>query len=182
MFLGTKTSRTGSLQNVLLGPASVALCSVDNFHSAMCCHSRIIYATCGHSTFGPRPLIECRDASFDPSAPWSTGCEIVAHPYKTLRLDQLCPQCTATRDKLLKEVEEKQGVKFDAWQWKVSYSMPSGGKDYWTKKTEEKMEPPETPKTPKTPRSLKTRTTHSLSRFSWRKSKRKSVKMADVPE
>ncbi|EME88281.1 uncharacterized protein MYCFIDRAFT_76111 [Pseudocercospora fijiensis CIRAD86] len=105
----------------------------------MCCHSRVIFATCGHSSFCPRPLVECRHASFDPSVPWSTGCEIVAHPYKSLRLDQLCPPCQKRRDALIRDIEEQQVVKFDEWQWKVSYGMPShGGKDYWGKKAEER--------------------------------------------
>lgn len=152
---------------------------------AMCCHSRVIYSTCGHSSFCPRPLLECRDASFDPSVPWSTGCEIAAHPYKSLRLDRLCPSCSSTRERLLLEIKTKQSVKFDEWQWKVSYGMPSGGKDYWTKKAEEreeedrkKVEPPPTPQSPR-------RKPSSIKRFSWRKSKRKSAKlspMRDVDE
>lgn len=70
----------------------------------------------------------------------------------------------------------KQSVKFDGWQWKVSYGMPSGGKDYWTKKAEEReqeekkqMEPPAMPQKPRRQPSIK--------RFSLRKSKRKSGKM-----
>lgn len=144
----------------------------------MCCHSRIIYSTCGHSSFCPRPLIECRDASFDPAMRWSTGCEIVAHPYKSLRLNELCPQCSCTRETLLKEIEQKQIVKFDEWQWKVSYGS-GGGTDLRFKKLEDrveeerkKFEPPPTPKAPKHGRI----TAGSINRFSWRKSKRKSGK------
>lgn len=143
----------------------------------MCCHSRIIYATCGHSTFCPRPLVECRDASFDPSAPWSTTCKIVAHPYKTLRMDQLCPPCKTRRDTLLREIEQNQAVRFDEWQWKVSYGMPGHGeKDYWGKKAEERAEEERRKAEPPSKRKKSS----TLKRFSFRKSnKRKSGKVRE---
>lgn len=141
----------------------------------MCCHGRIIFATCGHSNYHPRPLIECRQASFDPSIPWSIGCEIVAHPYKSLRLDQLCPPCQQRRDALMRDIEDKQMVKFDEWQWKVSYGMPSDGtKDYWGKKAEEREE--QERKKAEAPslssESPSKRKKSGLKRFSWRKSRR----------
>lgn len=140
----------------------------------MCCHRRIIYATCGHSTFSPQPLVECRLASIDPTVQWSSGCQIVAHPYKSLRLDRLCPTCQQRREVLLHEIDESSVVRFDEWQWKVSYGMPGhGGKDYWTKKMEERQEAErlkerEKEKGKDTPNSAR-----STKRFSWRRSRRK---------
>ena len=29
-------------------------------------------------------------------------------------------------------------IKFEEWQWKVSYGMPAHGKDFWGKKAEER--------------------------------------------
>jgi len=36
--------------------------------------------------------------------------------------------------------EEAQVVKFDEWRWKVSYGMPTHGKDYWGRKADEREE------------------------------------------
>jgi hypothetical protein len=38
------------------------------------------------------------------------------------------------------QIEQAQVVKFDEWRWKVSYGMPTHGKDYWGKKAEEREE------------------------------------------
>ncbi|KAF7196530.1 hypothetical protein HII31_02258 [Pseudocercospora fuligena] len=106
-------------------------------------------------------------------------CEIVAHPYKSLRLDQLCPPCQKRRDALIRDIEEKQVVKFDEWQWKVSYGMPShGGKDYWGKKAEER-EAEERKKTE--PAAAGRQKKSTLKRFSWRRSnKRKSERLREA--
>ncbi|SMR45358.1 unnamed protein product [Zymoseptoria tritici ST99CH_3D1] len=137
-------------------------------HANMCLHRRAIFTTCGHSTFSPQPLVECRHACIGPAVSWSTTCQIVAHPYKTLKLDSLCPPCQARRDALLLEIEEKQVVKFDEWQWKVSYGMPSnGGKDYWGKKAEEREQEEK-----RRMSEVSTSTRRKSKRFSWRKSKK----------
>lgn len=42
---------------------------------------------------------------------------------------------------MLGRIECCQQVTFDEYKWKVSYKMPAyGGKDYWTKKMEERIE------------------------------------------
>lgn len=140
---------------------------------AMCCHSRVIYATCGHSTFSPRPLIECRNACIGPGVQWSTTCAISAHPYKTLRVDTLCPPCHARRETLLGEIEKSQVIQFDEAKWKVSYAS-TGGTDYWTKKAEEREE--QGRKLMESPSRRK-----SLKRFSWRRSKRKKTPGDSTP-
>lgn len=142
----------------------------------MCCHRRIIYATCGHSIFCPKPLVECLNASIDPRLDFSTTCEIVGHPYKSWRVDQLCPSCQQRRDILLREIDESNVVRFDECQWKVSYSLPGGGgKDYWSKKAEEREEQSREKKEEKKRKGSK--------RFSWRRtkdgSKRKSSRRGD---
>ncbi|KAK4895560.1 hypothetical protein LTR27_006343 [Elasticomyces elasticus] len=105
----------------------------------MCCHRLFIYTTCGHSTFVPEPLVLCRNAAIPPDSDHSIMCEIVAHPYKSLRLEQLCPPCQARRDSMLSRIEQRQQVTFDEYKWKVSYAMPEHGKDFWTKKMEDRL-------------------------------------------
>lgn len=39
---------------------------------------------------------------------------------------------------MLDRLERCQHVEYDEYKWKVSYAMPAHGKDYWTKKMEEK--------------------------------------------
>jgi len=59
-------------------------------------------------------------------------------------------------------------VRFDEWRWKVSYGLPPHGKDYWTKKMEDK----------EAEASVVRKMEHkrpSMKRFSWRKCKNKSV-------
>ncbi|KAK4635131.1 hypothetical protein CLAFUW4_00577 [Fulvia fulva] len=132
----------------------------------MCCHSRVIYSVCGHSCFGRRPIVECRNASIDPMLEYSTTCEIYGHPFKSLRLDQLCPGCQRRREVLLQEIDASHVVKFDEWQWKVSYGLPGhGGKDYWTRKAEEREEEHEKKDSGRR---------KSQKRFSWRRSRRKT--------
>lgn len=114
----------------------------------MCCHSRIVFATCGHSEFGSRPLVKCRKASVDvvvgmprmdlpktlqepkplfqqleemgiASTP---RCEVFAHPFKTLRLERLCPSCEVRRDVLLAGEAGRSSVavlRWDDLQWRV---------------------------------------------------------------
>ncbi|KAK0256447.1 hypothetical protein LTR91_022775 [Friedmanniomyces endolithicus] len=105
----------------------------------MCCHRLFIYTTCGHSTFAPEPLVLCRHAAIPPDSDHSTMCKIIAHPYKSLRLEQLCPPCQRRRDSMLGRIEQCQHVEFDEYKWKVSYAMPMHGKDYWTKKMEDRL-------------------------------------------
>ena len=41
---------------------------------------------------------------------------------------------------MLGRYEQCQQVTFDEYKWKVSYAMPThGGKDYWTKKMEDRI-------------------------------------------
>lgn len=106
----------------------------------MCCHRLYMYSVCGHSALSPAPLIECRHASIPPGQSHSTSCELIAHPYQSWKLWQLCPPCQQRRDELMGVFEESQVVKFDEWRWKVSYGMPTHGKDYWGKKADERQE------------------------------------------
>lgn len=141
----------------------------------MCCHSRTIYATCGHSTFSPQPLIECRNACIGPGVQWSTTCSISAHSYKTLRVDTLCPPCKARREILLGEIEKSQVIQFDQAKWRVSYAS-TGGTDYWTKKAEERED-----RERKMSSSLSPSRSKSLKRFSKRRSKRKKTPGDSTP-
>ena len=67
---------------------------------------------------------------------------------------------------MLAYIERSQEVRFDEWRWKVSYGLPAHGKDYWTKKMEDK----EAALAKEAKESKR-----SSSRFSWRRSKNKSV-------
>ncbi|EMF13490.1 uncharacterized protein SEPMUDRAFT_19380, partial [Sphaerulina musiva SO2202] len=87
----------------------------------MCCHSKIVYATCGHSEFGSRPLIKCRKAPADVVVASMPRCEIFAHPLKTLRIERLCPRCEAGRDTLLRSQAGRSAVtelRWDRPQWR----------------------------------------------------------------
>ena len=95
----------------------------------MCCHSLYIYLTCGHSTFAPRPLIMCLHASIPPDGSHSTICEIVAHPYRSWRLEQLCPPCQERRQALLDRIDLGQKIEYDEWKWKVSYGVSQERED-----------------------------------------------------
>lgn len=104
----------------------------------MCCHRLFIYNTCGHSTLAPRPIITCRHACIPPNLTYSTTCTLIAHPYQSWKVDSLCPECHARRAQLLEQVEISQVVRFDEWKWKVSYGLPAHGKDFWSRKAEER--------------------------------------------
>lgn len=106
----------------------------------MCCHKLYIYAVCGHSALSEKPLIECRHASIEPGQYFSQNCELIAHPYQSWRIESLCPPCQTQRDALMSHLEAAQVVKFDEWKWKVSYGMPAHGKDFWTRKAEQREE------------------------------------------
>jgi len=67
------------------------------------------------------------------------------------------------RDSMLGRIERAQKVEYDEWRWKVSYALPLRGKDYWTKKMEDKE---------KAEREFQS-DVKKRKRFSW---KRKSVK------
>jgi len=110
-----------------------------NTLSNMCCHKLYIYAVCGHSALSEKPLIECRHASIEPGQNFSNSCELIAHPYRSWRIESLCPPCQSQRDALMSHLEAAQVIKFDEWKWKVSY-MAKNGKDFWTRKTEQREE------------------------------------------
>lgn len=90
----------------------------------MCYHKLYIFTTCGHSFFGTKPLVMCRHASIAPMATYSRACELQAHPFQSLKFDNLCRECQRRRSILLDRLECHQIVRFDEWQWKVSYSAP----------------------------------------------------------
>ncbi|OQO06274.1 hypothetical protein B0A48_08862 [Cryoendolithus antarcticus] len=50
------------------------------------------------------------------------------------------PACARRRTQLMAGLEQQQTVKYDEWKWKVSYGMPSHGKDYWGRKADEREE------------------------------------------
>lgn len=104
----------------------------------MCCHRLFVFSVCGHSTLSERPLQECSLASIPPESRRSIACDPIAHPYRSWKLDRLCPACQARRDSLLGGLEASLTVSFDQWRWKVSYGMPAHGKDYWGRKAEER--------------------------------------------
>ena len=131
----------------------------------MCCHRLFIYATCGHSTFALRPLVECCNAGIAPDAFHSSECELVGHPYKAIKLDKLCPPCQWRRDSMLERVERCQQLEFEEYKWRVSYAMPAHGKDYWTKKMEEKRAKEEA--------EAREEGRNSKKRFSWRRKSKK---------
>ena len=74
---------------------------------------------------------------------------------------------------LLQQIDESHAVRFDEWQWKVSYGLPGhGGKDYWSKKAEEREQMEQERKDSNRRKSQK--------RFSWRRSKRRKTNNAGV--
>ena len=91
----------------------------------MCCHQLYIYDICGHCTFGPRPLIECPAAGIAPDAHRSSKCELTSHPYRSTKVERLCPACKRRRDSMLDRLERCQHVEYDEYKWKVSYAMPA---------------------------------------------------------
>lgn len=103
-------------------------CPAANTHYSqsrrMCYHKLYIFTTCGHSFFGPMPLMTCRHASISPDSSYSSTCEIKAHPYQSLKLERLCVRCQRQRSVLLERLEGQQIVRVDEQQWKVSYSVP----------------------------------------------------------
>lgn len=145
----------------------------NSFILTMCFHSRMIYATCGHSTFSPRPLIECRHACIAPGVQWSISCMISAHPYKTLRVNTLCPPCHVQRASLLGDIQRSQVIHFDDARWRVSYAS-TGGADYWTKRAEDREQ--QVRKLGESPSRRK-----SLKRFSWWRSKRNTTHGDSTP-
>jgi hypothetical protein len=126
----------------------------------MCTHPLFIYTICGHSFFCPHPLTICHHASIPPTSTHSTHCVIVAHPFRSWKLHSLCSNCTSTRQSMLGQIEQRQALKFDERKWRVAYQLPeNGGKDYWTRKMEEKREEEERVK----------RREGGKGRFSWRR-------------
>lgn len=90
----------------------------------MCYHKLYIFATCGHSFYRPTPLLTCRHASIAPTSSYSKACEMAAHPFHSLKIESLCSRCERQRSTLLENLESRQVVRFNEWQWKVSYSKP----------------------------------------------------------
>ncbi|EMC93421.1 hypothetical protein BAUCODRAFT_76313 [Baudoinia panamericana UAMH 10762] len=135
----------------------------------MCCHRLFVYSVCGHSAFSITPLILCQDAAIAPDAEHSSRCELVAHPYRSLKLDMLCPSCQQRRDAILGRVEQCQVVTYDEYKWKVSYAMPAHGKDFWTRKMEEK-------EAKETEERKQQKDMEKRKRFSWKRASKKSVR------
>jgi hypothetical protein len=109
----------------------------------MCYHKLYIFTTCGHSCMSKRPLIMCRHASISPLPTHSSGCELKTHPYQCNKIESLCWTCENRRSELLGQLEQQQVVRFDEWQWKVSYSAPQamlGEKDAIDRKVEKHAE------------------------------------------
>lgn len=104
----------------------------------MCCHRLYVFGSCGHTLFAPNPIVRCSQASITPDGPYSATCEIVAHPFQSWKLESLCPECNQERSKRISDIEETQKIRFDDWKWKVRYGMPAYGKDYWSRKAEER--------------------------------------------
>ncbi|KAK5117626.1 hypothetical protein LTR62_005049 [Meristemomyces frigidus] len=74
---------------------------------------------------------------------------------------------------MLGRIEECQQVTFDEYRWRVSYAMPDHGKDFWTRRMEDKAKEEEQSKEDTLKQKRK--------RFSLplnRKSKAKSVRSA----
>jgi len=91
----------------------------------MCWHKLYIFTTCGHSTYSSQPLIICRDASIGPSSTYSESCNLRAHPFHTIKIEQNCFACRKQRDRLMERLDNAQVVRFDECRWKVSYDTPS---------------------------------------------------------
>lgn len=104
----------------------------------MCCHRLYIYTVCGHSNLSPKPIIECRHALIEPGQHRSTDCKLITHPYQSWKIEKLCPPCQDQREALMSQIEAVQEVRFDAWKWKVSYSLPAHGKDFWSRRADER--------------------------------------------
>ncbi|KAL1302527.1 hypothetical protein AAFC00_002913 [Neodothiora populina] len=90
----------------------------------MCYHKLYIFTTCGHSFYSAKPLVMCRHASIDPTSSYSRTCETESHPFQTLNIERLCTGCERQRSELLERLESRPMVRFDEWQWKVSYGLP----------------------------------------------------------
>lgn len=143
----------------------IAINTYSNQVKRMCYHKLYIFATCGHSFFGPMPLMMCRNASISPDSSHSETCEIRAHPYQSLKLERLCVTCQRQRSVLMERLECQQIVRFDEQQWKVSYSTPRtpGMESEQSVKARKKSEK----------RSKKDTGSKSLGgRMSWRKSRK----------
>lgn len=91
----------------------------------MCYHKLYIFTTCGHSCYGPIPLQPCRHATIAPMSSSSESCKIQTHPYQSLKIESLCGTCQRQRSILLERLEGQEVIRFEEWQWKVSYSVPS---------------------------------------------------------
>ena len=130
----------------------------------MCYHKLYIFTTCGHSCMGKQPLIMCRHASISPISTYSSACELKTHPFQCKKIESLCWSCQRRRSELLGKLEEQQVVRFDEWQWKVSYSAPQAmlaEKDAIDRKVERQVEK----------NTIKKEKSKS-GRVSWRKSKK----------
>lgn len=131
----------------------------------MCYHKLYIFTTCGHSCMSQRPLIMCRHASISPVSTYSSGCELKTHPYQCNKIESLCWTCQRRRSELLGQLEQQQVVRYDEWQWKVSYSAPQAmlaEKDAIDRKVEKHAEKMALKKEKSKP-----------GRMSWRKSNKK---------
>lgn len=93
----------------------------------MCYHKLYIFTTCGHFLYGATPLQMCRHASIAPTSSYSGTCKLQSHPFHTLKIESLCEQCQIQRQVRLEVLEGRQIIRFEDWQWKVSYTVPEEG-------------------------------------------------------
>ncbi|KAI9876802.1 MAG: hypothetical protein M1830_005676 [Pleopsidium flavum] len=99
----------------------------------MCYRKKAIFTTCGHSLWGRRVGTLC-SANTTPSPsqsqpPWQRQpCKNRSHPFQTLRIDTLCPHCSAERARLLEalESEQEERVSGGAWGWKALVPKGAG--------------------------------------------------------
>lgn len=122
------TTGNGSVSASIITIVDLVLEKAGSFFTeseeAMCYHKLYIFTTCGHSCMSTRPLIMCRHASISPVSTYSSGCELKTHPYQCNKIESLCWTCQRRRSELLGRLEQQQVVRYDEWQWKVSYSAP----------------------------------------------------------
>ena len=104
-----------------------AYLAVLNIGNKMCYHKLYIFTTCGHSIYSSVPLLTCRHASIAPTSLYSIECKMQAHPFQSLKIESLCFTCQRRRSVLLEQLENQQLIRFDDWQWKVSYAVPDVG-------------------------------------------------------
>ncbi|KAF2227970.1 hypothetical protein BDZ85DRAFT_255189 [Elsinoe ampelina] len=98
----------------------------------MCYYRLHIFTTCGHTSFSPNPVRQCRESTTyrlklmtrSALTPW-LGCPIrTTHPLQTFKVERLCNQCQTARDNLLYHLDSAHVIRVDDTKWKVSYAAP----------------------------------------------------------